>query len=94
MPNPTLMRAALALAITLLAACSTTLSQPDASPSTVALPAPRLQTVTESYVSAESPEDELDSLATWPAADGRTWLIASAKSTHRVVVYDAIAAQI
>ena len=35
------------------------------------------------------PSDELDSLATWTAEDGRTWLIATGKSTHRLVVYDA-----
>ncbi|MDN5781393.1 MAG: phytase [Luteimonas sp.] len=43
----------------------------------------------ERYVSAEDPRDELDSLATWPAEDGRTWLIATAKSTHSLVVFDA-----
>jgi 3-phytase len=89
MPKPILMRAAPALAIALLAACTTTLPPRDAAPAAATVPAPRLLTVTESYVSAESPADELDSLATWPAADGRTWLIASAKSTHRMVVFDA-----
>lgn len=89
MLKPTLTRAATALAITLLAACSATLPPREGAPATTTVPAPQMQTVTESYVSAESPEDELDSLATWPSADGRTWLIASAKSTHRVVVYDA-----
>jgi 3-phytase len=48
-----------------------------------------VKTVRERYVSGESPADELDSLATWAAEDGRTWLIGSAKSTHRLVVYDA-----
>ena len=89
MSKPILMRAASALSIALLAACTATLPPRDAAPATSSIPAPRLQTVTESYVSAESPADELDSLATWPAADGRTWLIASAKSTHRMVVFDA-----
>ena len=84
-----LMRAAPALAIVLLAACTATLPARDAVPSAASVPPPKLQTVPESYVSAESPQDELDSLATWPAADGRTWLIASAKSTHRMVVFDA-----
>ena len=31
------------------------------------------------------PADELDSLATWPTEDGLTWLIATGKSTHRLV---------
>ena len=33
----------------------------------------------------QAPPDELDSLATWPAEDGRTWLIATGKSSHRLV---------
>ena len=45
--------------------------------------------VPEAYVSAESPGDELDSLATWRHADGRTWLIATAKSSHQLIVFDA-----
>lgn len=46
-------------------------------------------TITETFVSTESPADELDSLATWHHPDGATWLIATAKSSHRLVVYDA-----
>lgn len=46
-------------------------------------------TITETFVSTESPTDELDSLATWRHPDGATWLIATAKSSHRLVVYDA-----
>ena len=48
-----------------------------------------LAIVPERYVSADDARDELDSLATWPAEDGRTWLIATAKSTHTLVVFDA-----
>ena len=51
-------------------------------------PAPRSVTVAERYASQESPQDELDSLATWTTEDGRTWVIASAKSSHRLVVFD------
>jgi 3-phytase len=46
-------------------------------------------TVAETYVSADVPGEELDSLATWATDDGGTWLIASAKSSHRLVVFDA-----
>lgn len=46
-------------------------------------------TVAETYVSADVPGEELDSLATWTTDDDRTWLIASAKSSHRLVVFDA-----
>ena len=45
--------------------------------------------VPEAYVSDDSPGDELDSLATWRQPNGDTWLIATAKSTHRLVVFDA-----
>ncbi|MFD0325977.1 phytase [Lysobacter gummosus] len=48
-----------------------------------------LRIVPERFVSKENPQDELDSLATWPGEDGSTWLIASAKSTHSLAVYDA-----
>lgn len=62
-----------------------------------ASPAPRETTVsrsppkliTEAFVSPETPDEELDSLATWHAPDGTTWLIATAKSGHRLVVFDA-----
>lgn len=50
-------------------------------------PAP---TVPEAFVSqAIEEEDELDSLATWRHPDGTVWLIATAKSSHRLVVFDA-----
>ena len=45
--------------------------------------------VAETYVTAESPADELDSLATWPAPDGTVWLIATAKVAHQLAVFDA-----
>jgi 3-phytase len=74
-------------AILCLAACTTPL------PRTLApTPAATIEPVVvvpERYVSSEDPRDELDSLATWPAEDGRTWLIATAKATHSLVVFDA-----
>lgn len=81
----------------LLASCATTPPSPSppapaAQSTPAAAPAPRgsaVASVAERYVSAEQPAEELDSLATWPAPDGRTWLIATAKSTHRLVVFDA-----
>lgn len=45
--------------------------------------------IAEAYVSIENPGEELDSLATWRHPDGTTWLIATAKSSHRLVVFDA-----
>lgn len=78
----------LALATLLLAACATPAPRALPPPPETAA-APAAVAVTERYVSADSPADELDSLATWTTEDGRTWLIASAKATHRLVVFDA-----
>jgi len=44
--------------------------------------------VAETWQSKAVPADELDSLATWNTPDGATWVIASAKASHRLVVYD------
>jgi 3-phytase len=85
-----------ACAALLLAACATA-----PRPATVAAPsapaaaapaarseAPAIHAVPEAWESAQTPAEELDSLATWTTPDGGTWLIASGKSTHRLVVYD------
>lgn len=52
-------------------------------------PAAPARAVTERYVSPPQPGEELDSLATWGHPDGSTWLIATAKSGHRLVIFDA-----
>lgn len=81
-----------ALAALLLVACATTAPQRDAVPAAATMPAqraPQPLIVAERYASDEGSLDELDSLATWTTEDGRTWLIASAKSSHRLVVFDA-----
>ena len=44
--------------------------------------------VPEAWRSAPSPGDELDSLAVWPSETGTPWVIATAKSSHRLVVFD------
>ncbi|WP_227977936.1 phytase [Arenimonas daejeonensis] len=44
--------------------------------------------VRESFITPSTPEHEIDSVASWSAGDGRTWLIATAKETHQLVVYD------
>lgn len=77
------------LASLLLSACATRpATQPPETRIVSAGPA-GLRVVPERFVSKETPQDELDSLATWPAVDGSTWLIASAKSTHTLAVFDA-----
>ncbi|QDH69300.1 NHL repeat-containing protein [Marilutibacter alkalisoli] len=45
--------------------------------------------IPETYITADASDDELDSLATWPTEDGTTWLIATAKASHRLIVFDA-----
>lgn len=78
------------LLLSLLAACTTIPPRDASTSSTQAPPAtsPPAPTVTEAFVSADQPGDELDSLATWTSEDGATWLIATAKSSHRLVVFD------
>ena len=91
MPNHLLAGLCAAL---LLTACATPVI-PDATPvptEAAATTGPRglplLRDVAEAWESREFPEEELDSLATWATPDGGIWVIASAKSTHRLVVYD------
>ncbi|MBB4726287.1 phytase [Xanthomonas arboricola] len=46
------------------------------------------QVVPEAFITALTPADNLDSPASWSAPDGRRWLIATAKATHALVVFD------
>ena len=73
-------------AVLLLAACATPTARQVAP--TPANPE-ALAVVPERYVSANDPDDELDSMATWPAEDGHTWLIVTGKSSHSLAVFDA-----
>ena len=84
MPNRFLLSGCLAL---LLASCSTSPPRPGPTPAVPA--APHVVVVAEAYASADIPAEELDSLATWVTEDGNTWLIATGKSSHRLLVLDA-----
>jgi len=44
--------------------------------------------VTEVFLTPSTPADNLDSPASWRAPDGRRWLIATAKGTHQLAVFD------
>ncbi|WP_182668968.1 phytase [Marilutibacter penaei] len=56
----------------------------------VATQAPRpALVVPEAFVSDPTTGAELDSLATWPTPDGGTWLVATAKASHQLHVFDA-----
>jgi 3-phytase len=46
-------------------------------------------TVAESYRSRNTPSDDIDSLAVWHGSRGENWLLATAKATHRVLVFEA-----
>ena len=48
----------------------------------------RVATVAEAFLSPMTPDDNIDSPAAWQAPDGSTWLIATAKATDKLVVYD------
>ena len=46
--------------------------------------------VTEVFITTPIPADNIDSPAIYHGADGTHWVIATAKSTHQLVVFDAI----
>lgn len=87
------MRAALlATAVTLvLSACqpvpksSTPPTAADLAEGATAVPS---SLVAEAFLTPMTPADNIDSPASWRGADGRLWLIATAKATDKLVVYD------
>lgn len=70
----------------LLAACVSAV--PQAPPTLTTAPGPATASVPEAFVSPAYRGDELDSLATWNTPDGRIWVIATAKASHRLLVFD------
>jgi 3-phytase len=46
------------------------------------------QVIAEAFVTAATPEDNIDSPAAWRAPDDKLWLYATAKKTDRLVIYD------
>src|SRR5690606_15253193 len=44
--------------------------------------------VPEAFATPMTPGDNIDSVASWTGPDGKVLLLATAKSTHRLVVYD------
>jgi 3-phytase len=87
MTLPTPFRAAPAALALLLAACASTPRDP--SSTSHPLPTAREATrVAEAFVTAPLPAHEIDSVSAWTAPDGATWLIATGKESHQLVVYD------
>ena len=44
--------------------------------------------VREAFITAKTPDENVDSPASWTAADGKVWLFATSKATGRVMMYD------
>ncbi|MET0889116.1 MAG: phytase, partial [Stenotrophomonas maltophilia] len=81
------------LALALLTACT-----PAATPDAAAPVAPTaaadasaardVATVAEAFLTPMTPDDNIDSPASWTTPEGQVWLIATAKATDKLVVYD------
>ncbi len=89
--NSRLTRTTTCFLLAVLTACSMAPQRESSGSSRGAVPTagthPTLN-IPESFVSDEMEGEELDSLATWPTPDGATWVIATAKASHRLHVFD------
>lgn len=47
-----------------------------------------LTSVDEAFLTAMTPDDNIDSVASWHHADGTVWLLATAKTSDKLVIYD------
>lgn len=45
--------------------------------------------ITERYLTPRNEDDNVDSIASWHTPPDRHWLLATAKSSHQIIVYDA-----
>ncbi|KAA2285193.1 phytase [Arenimonas fontis] len=87
--NPIIRLSALTLSLGLglgLAACGS-LRDPSSKPLPKVFGATAVA-VPEGFVTAPRPGDEIDSVALWRRPDGGSWVIATAKKSHTLVVYD------
>lgn len=89
MTQPKLRALVLAPALLLIAACAADTARraptagPAAEPATTAI-----VRVPERFMTPPMREREIDSVAAWRTPDGGTWLIATAKASNQLVVYD------
>ena len=89
-------RSLLALAtLAALTACSAPVAETVGNPAdgqveaaTIQPDAASVARITEAFLTPMTPDDNIDSPATWQAPDGSLWLIATAKATDKLVVYD------
>jgi len=76
----------------LLASCVSAPAPIDAPALPTPVPAPVAPVdavVAEAWLSTEDRSEELDSVAVWPAPAGQAWVVATAKASHTLVVFDA-----
>jgi len=83
------------LAIAVLAGCKPSATPAVVPAATAPAPAPAaattgrsVATVAEAFLTPMTPADNIDSPASWTTPDGQVWLIATAKATDKLVVYD------
>ena len=83
------------LALALLTACRPAAAPEAAAPASVVAPtgtdasaARDVATVAEAFLTPMTPDDNIDSPASWTMPEGQVWLIATAKATDKLVVYD------
>jgi 3-phytase len=84
-----LLTASLCLA---LAACAMPPPKPDA-PVDVAGDGLAATAIQEAFVTSLTPLDNIDSIATWITPEGNTWLIATAKDSGQLIVFDGDSGQ-
>lgn len=76
------------LGLALLTACGQQPAPAASAPAAAADAARNIATVAEAFVTPMTPADNIDSPASWTTPDGQRWLIATAKATDKLVVYD------
>ncbi|OJH79298.1 MAG: phytase [Stenotrophomonas maltophilia] len=82
---------AASLAAVLAAGCTPAADKAPAAAAATGAVAPverNVATIAEAFLTPMTPADNIDSPASWQAPDGKTWLIATAKATDKLVVYD------
>ena len=83
--------APLAFALLLAGCASVPAPQPQPDPSSKPMPdvfGADSVPVPEAFLSTDMPEHEIDSVASWTTPEGHTWLIATGKESHQLVVFD------
>jgi 3-phytase len=79
------------LAVAVLAGCKPAATPAPTAPAVdpaAATTGRTVATVAEAFQTPMTPDDNIDSPASWTSPEGQVWLIATAKATDKVVVYD------